>query len=67
MSAYELLIKQCCEDSAIKNSKTSNEVRQILYEFIYPEYKGKASVEKINAVIDDITESVCLRLNIPQV
>lgn len=67
MNGFEKFVNQCCEDKDILACKTSEEVREEIYGCVYPAYKGKASDGKINAVIDDITESVCLRLNIPQV
>ena len=64
MGNWEKLIQGFCEDKAIKACKTSKEVRKCLHNYIYPKYKGKVSDGKINAVIDDILESVCLKLNI---
>jgi hypothetical protein len=66
MSALQLFIEQCCKDVSIQKCTTSNGVRQIIYEFVYPVYQGNTSVEKINSVIDDITRGVCIKLNIPQ-
>ena len=64
MGNWEKLIQGFCEDKDIKACKTSKEVRKCLHNYIYPKYKGRVSDGKINAVIDDILESVCLKLNI---
>ena len=58
--------EQCCKDKDILACKTRKEVFNEINTFLQNAYKGRASVAKIEAVADDVTESVCLKLNIPQ-
>ena len=63
---WERFIDSCVEDDGIKKCKTYKEVNNIIRTELKKTYEGKASVDKILAIADDATESVCLRMGIPQ-
>jgi hypothetical protein len=63
---WERFIDSCVEDDDIKKCKTYKEVNNIIRTELKKAYEGKASVDKILAIADDATESVCLRMGIPQ-
>lgn len=63
---WERFIDSCVEDDDIKKCKTYKEVNNIIRTELKKAYEGKASVAKILAIADDATESVCLRMGIPQ-
>lgn len=58
--------EQCCKDADILKCKTRDEVFNEINTYLQNAYKGRASKEHIANVADDVTESVCLKLNIPQ-
>lgn len=58
--------EQCCHDDDILKCKTRQEVFNEINTFLQKQYKGKASTEHISHVAEDVTESVCLQLNINQ-
>jgi len=64
---WERFIDSCVADSEIKECKDSKGVRNVMLRELKKAYKGKASLERIKAVADDATESICLRLNLPQI
>lgn len=64
--AWDKFIDSCVEDESIKQCKTSKEIRNIMLAELKKAYAGKASMGKIEAVADDATESICLRMGIPQ-
>lgn len=55
---------QCCKDKDILKCKTRKEVFNEINNCLQAAYKGKASVEHIRNVADDVTESVCIKLKI---
>lgn len=55
---------QCCKDKDILKCKTRKEVFNEINNFLQTSYKGRASVEHIKNVADDVTESVCIKLGI---
>ena len=63
---FQKFVEQCCNDEEIRSCKTYKEVHAIIHEALFKAYVGRASTERINAVVDDIVESICLTLNIPQ-
>lgn len=62
--AWNKLVSSICGEKEIKACKSSSEVRSVLRKWLQDKCKGKAHVGKINAVADDIAESVCLKLGI---
>ena len=63
---WDKFIDECVEDSEIKVCKTSKEVHDIMLREFKRAYEGKVSMGRIEAFADDATESICLRLHIPQ-
>lgn len=59
-------VEQCCKDKDILACKTYKEVFNEINACLQKTYKGRASTAKIESVADDVAESVCLKLNIPQ-
>ena len=57
---------QCCKDKDILACTTREQVFNQINDCLQTAYKGRASKAKIEAVADDVTESVCIKLNIPQ-
>lgn len=55
----------CCKDQNILKCKNSKEVFNEINTFLQEKYNGKASVEHIKHIAEDVTESVCLKLNLP--
>lgn len=63
--AWEIFINSCVENEDIKKCKTYKEVKKTIRAMLKP-YEGKASKSKLDFIADDTTESVCLRMGIPQ-
>lgn len=59
------MIEAFCGEPEIKKCQTYQEVYKEIEEFLSHKYPN-SSAEKIQEVSDDITESICLRMNIPQ-
>ena len=62
--AWDKLVNSICGEDEIKACKSSSEVRSVLRKWLQGKYKGQMHVGKINAVADDLAESVCLKLGI---
>ena len=63
---WEIFIDSCVNDERIKKCKTYKEINKIIRADLKKAYEGKASMGKILAVADDATESVSLRMGMPQ-
>ncbi len=61
-----LFADKCCKDADILKCKTYKEVFNEINTYLQSVYKGMATKEHIANIADDVTESVCLKLNIPQ-
>lgn len=59
-------INQCADFCKNAGLKTQKEVYDWLVADLTDTYKGSAPKWKIESVAEDITESVCLKLNIKQ-
>ena len=55
---------KCCKEDDIIACKTSKEVFKIINDFLQKKYEGKAAESYIRSIADDVTESICLKLNI---
>lgn len=55
-SPIDQFVELCCQDKEILSFNTCKQV------FNY--YRGRANQQYIEGIADDVTESVCLRLNI---
>jgi disulfide oxidoreductase YuzD len=62
----QVFIKQCADFCKSNGLKTQKEVYDWLVADLTKTYKGRAPKWKIESVAEDITESVCLELNIHQ-
>ena len=59
-------INQCADFCKTAALKTQKEVYDWLVADLTETYKGRAPKWKIESVAEDITESICLKLNIKQ-
>ena len=59
-------INQCADFCKTVGLKTQKEVYNWLVADLTETYKGRAPKWRIESVADDITESICLKLNIKQ-
>ena len=59
-------IEQCAEFCKKANMKTQKQVYNWLLADLMEDYQGRAPKWKIESVAEDITESICLKLNIHQ-
>ena len=59
-------INQCADFCKTACLKTQKEVYDWLVADLTETYKGRAPKWKIESVAEDITESICLKLNIKQ-
>lgn len=59
------LIKDLAQDCIDKGLKTAKKVKKNVFDLIWADYKGKAPKWRVEAVCDDLTESVCLKMGIP--
>ena len=59
-------INQCADFCKTAVMKTQKEVYDWLVADLTDTYKGRAPKWKIESVAEDITESICLKLNIHQ-
>ena len=59
-------INQCADFCKTAGLKTQKEVYDWLVSDLTEAYKGRASKWRIESVAEDITESICLKLNIHQ-
>lgn len=59
-------INQCADFCKTAGLKTQKEVYDWLVADLTETYKGRASKCRIESVAEDITESICLKLNIHQ-
>jgi hypothetical protein len=59
-------INQCADFCKTAGLKTQKDVYDWLVGDLTETYKGRAPKWKIESVAEDITESVCLKLNIKQ-
>lgn len=59
-------INQCADFCKAAGLKTQKEVYDWLVADLTDTYKGSAPKWKIESVAEDITESICLKLNIHQ-
>lgn len=59
-------INQCADFCKTAGLKSKKEVYDWLVTDLTETYKGRASKWRIESVAEDITESVCLKLNIKQ-
>ena len=59
-------INQCAEFCKTAGLKTQKEVYDWLVADLTDTYKGRAPKWKIESIAEDITESICLKLNIRQ-
>jgi hypothetical protein len=62
---WELFIDSCIEDDNIKACKTSKEIHDVILTELKKSF-GSVSVGKLDAIADDATESICLRIGLPQ-
>lgn len=58
-------IKDLAADCVEKGIKTAKKVYKNIFDIVWADYKGKAPKKRIEAVCDDLTESVCLEMGIP--
>ena len=65
MDGMEKLIADLAQDCLEKGLTTAKEVRRNVFGIVWADYKGKAPRWKVEAVCDDLTESVCLKTGIP--
>lgn len=59
-------INQCAYFCKTAGLETQKQVYEWLLADLMETYKGKAPKWKLEWVAEDITESICLKLNIPQ-
>ena len=60
----EKFIQQCVAEFTKLGYTKKTEIHEYLHKLLTKEYKGRAPQAKIDAVCDDIVESVCLQMNI---
>ena len=63
---FQLFINQCADFCKTVGLKTQKEVYNWLVADLTETYKGRASKWRIESVAEDITESICMKLNIRQ-
>lgn len=56
---------QCVTEFTRLGYKTYDQVFKHVYDMLHKDYDGKATKVRINSVVGDIVESVCLKMNIP--
>ena len=59
-------IKQCADFCKKANMKSQQQIYDWLVADLTETYKGRAPKWRIESVAEDITESICLKLNIKQ-
>ena len=62
--AYNKMISDMIVQFGITYKNTNKEVFSSVNKFLQRKYKGKAFINNIRAVADDITESICIELGI---
>lgn len=63
---YEKFVEQCADFCKKANMRTQKEIYDWLNADLQEAYKGRAPKWKIESVAEDVTESICLKLNIHQ-
>lgn len=63
---FEKFVEQCADFCKKANMKTQKEIYDWLNADLQEAYKGRAPKWKIESVAEDVTESICLKLNIHQ-
>ena len=63
---FQKFINQCADFCKTADLKTQKEVYDWLVSDLTETYKGRAPKWRIESVAEDITESICLKLNIKQ-
>ena len=63
---YKKFVQQCADFCKTAGLKTQKEVYDWLVADLTETYKGRAPKWRIESVAEDITESICLKLNIKQ-
>ena len=65
MDKMDKLIADLAEDCREKGLTTAKKIKKNIFALIWPDYKGRAPKWRVDAVCDDLTESVCLKMGIP--
>lgn len=63
-SPIDQFVELCCQDKEILSFNTCKQVFNYINTALQDHYKGRANQQYIEGIADDVTESVCLRLNI---
>lgn len=63
---YQKFVEQCADFCKKAGLKTQKAIYEWLVADLMESYKGKAPKWKIESVAEDVTESICLKLNIAQ-
>ena len=65
MNDWDKLVQDLADDCREKGLTTAKKVKTNVFNLIWVDYKGKAPKWRVQAVCDDLTESVCLNMGIP--
>lgn len=63
---YQKFVEQCAKFCKTAGLKTQKAIYEWLNSDLQKDYKGRAPKWKIASIAEDVTESICLKLNIPQ-
>ena len=63
---YQKFVGQCADFCKKTNLKTQKAIYEWLVADLMESYNGKAPKWKIESIAEDMTESICLKLNIQQ-
>lgn len=63
---FDKFVEECVKRCKQANFTTWSQVFGWLNKTLQKQYLGKASREKIKSVAEDFTESICLKMGIPQ-
>lgn len=68
MKEMEKLVSDLAEDCRVNGKDTFKKVASHIFNILWKDYKGKPGAVRcrVSHVADDLAESVCLRLGIPQ-
>ncbi|MBP5722159.1 MAG: hypothetical protein J6X18_01045 [Bacteroidales bacterium] len=59
------IILDLAQDCKDKGLNTAKQVKKNVFDNLWANYKGKAPKWRVEAICDDLTESVCLEMGIP--
>lgn len=65
MDKMDKLITDLAEDCRAKGITDAKKVKKNIFAIVWKDYKGRAPKWRVDAVCDDLTESVCLKMGIP--